>query len=395
MRWETLSFAARLTAWLFTGLIGGWLLMRGVAAAEDSPFGITAVSVTDILANVDGGVRTGLRTPEKADLAVTYTGEDDWAGWSAFLDLQATAAVDANGLTGSLQGISNIDAPAGGRVLDAWISRDFDGVGGWKAGLVDLNSEFDTQPTAVLFLNPSHGIGPDFSQSGENGPSIFPSVGLGLVGWWLPGDHWTLKAGVFEGTAGNPGHPGRTDLSLTSNEGVLMVFEARNHLTPNVIVGGGAWLYSAASDTIGAPHAVHGNGGIYALADGQLYAAPGSANGGLSGWIRLGFANAAVNPVAFYAGGGLVYTAPWEREADQVGLSIAYARIGGPARRAALAAGGIPADAETTFEATYSYAFSEHVILQPDVQYIIAPGADRALRNSLVIGSRVTVTFDL
>ena len=53
---------------------------------------------------------------------------------------------------------------------------------------------------------------------------------------------------IFEGTPGNPDHPGRTELSLSSDEGVLLAFEVRNHLTPDFTLGAGAWHYTAASE---------------------------------------------------------------------------------------------------------------------------------------------------
>jgi porin len=43
-----------------------------------------------------------------------------------------------------------------------------------------LNSEFDAIESAKLFVNPSHGIGADFAQTGLNGPSIFPFAGLAV-----------------------------------------------------------------------------------------------------------------------------------------------------------------------------------------------------------------------
>lgn len=398
MRWETKLVAARLSGWLFIALLAAWLLAGNRANADENLVAISAINVTDILANVDGGLTTGAKVLDKIDLSASFTGDDHGhPGLTAFLNLQATDATDFSGvLTGDMQGISNIDAPAGFRVLNAWVAQDFDGLGGVKGGILDLNSEFDAQPTGALFLNPSHGIGPDFAQSGLNGPSIFPSTGLGLMGRWLPGDHWTLKAGVFEGIAGDPAHPGRTAVSLSPNEGILLAVDARKHLTPLFAVGGGTWYYTAAFDTIEAPRSVHGNGGVYVIADGTLYAEdPARGNAGLTGWLRLGFANDVINPIAFYLGGGLVYTGPWDREADQVGFAIARAQTGGPTRRAAALSGVSLGQAEMTLEVTYSYTLSETVVIQPDVQYIISPGADRAVRNALVIGSRITVSQNL
>ena len=46
-------------------------------------------------------------------------------------------------------------------------------------GRYDLNSEFYRLQSASLFLNSSFGIGPEFSQSGLEGPSIFPNTSVG------------------------------------------------------------------------------------------------------------------------------------------------------------------------------------------------------------------------
>ena len=67
------------------------------------------------------------------------------------------------------------------KLYEAWFEQTlFDDRLSFKAGLYDLNTEFDVVETAGLFINSSHGIGPDFSQSGVNGPSIFPTTSLGI-----------------------------------------------------------------------------------------------------------------------------------------------------------------------------------------------------------------------
>ena len=79
---------------------------------------------------------------------------------------------------GDLQTISNIDTDGAARLYEAWIERRFT-LASFKLGLMDLNAEFDANETGSLFINSSHGIGPDFSQIGETGPSIFPITGPG------------------------------------------------------------------------------------------------------------------------------------------------------------------------------------------------------------------------
>ena len=52
----------------------------------------------------------------------------------------------------------------------------------FKGGLVDINTTFDVQETAALFLNASHGIGPDLGDTGFNGPSDYPTTALAVTG---------------------------------------------------------------------------------------------------------------------------------------------------------------------------------------------------------------------
>jgi porin len=176
---------------------------------------------------------------------------------------------------------------------------------------------------------------------------------------------------------------------LSSDEGALLVFEARNRISPDFTVGGGVWHFTATFDTLDATRQSRANTGAYAIADGVLYAAPEGGRAGLSGWIRAGVANGDINPIDATLGGGLVYTAPFGRDADQAGLAFSYAHFGDPARKAGIARG----KSETNLEATYSVGFGDHLIVQPDVQYVMSPGANPSVGDALVMGSRIVATW--
>lgn len=373
--------------------MGLLLALPQAAAADDAappPLALAATAIGDAIAGISGGLKRGGRLLGKADLSASFAGDGlGFSGLTAFLDVQAGAGGDFSGrIIGDAQTVSNVDGSAGLRLANAWLAREFDGLGGVKAGVIDLNTEFDVQPTAALFLNSSFGIGPDFSQAGANGPSIFPATGLGLVGWWLPGDHWQLKVGLFEGTPGNPDHPGRTSFAFTTGEGVLLALEARNHLTPDLTLGLGAWHHTADFDALDAARGrVSGNSGLYAIANGLIYT-PEGAGAGLSGWLRLGLAQEAINPVTLSLSGGLVLAAPFGREADQAGIAVAHVGFGRPARRSAALRAG-----ETSFEATYALNLNSHLTLQPDLQFVLSPGGDAGLGDALVAGSRLIATW--
>src|SRR5262249_42427474 len=134
-------------------------LLSVPSRAGENLVDLSATNFTDVLSNVHGGLKSGTRVLDKADVTATFLGDDhDVPGVSVFLDVQATDAVDfSGGLVGDAQNVSNLDGPAGVRLANAWVAKDFGGHAGLKAGIVDLNTEFDVQSTAALFLNASFG----------------------------------------------------------------------------------------------------------------------------------------------------------------------------------------------------------------------------------------------
>lgn len=359
------------------------------AHAEESGIQFGATSTSDLFANIDGGLARRTRLLDVADVTASYAPDDGpLDGWSALAAVQFNAGGDFSGtVVGDLQGVSSIDQVPGIRVVGAWVGRSFEGVGSIKAGIMDLNTEFDVPETSALFLNSSHGLGLDFSQSGANGPSTTPDTGLGIVGNWLAGGHWELKAGLFEGTPGDPGHPSRTSITLSGSEGVLAVAEIANRFAPHSTVRAGGWIYSAGFQTFDG-HESHGNAGAYASIDARLIGVEGKDEQGLSAWLRLGAANARINPVALYLGAGVVYTGIFA-DGDQAGLAIAAARMGDHGRMALGLSSG-----ETDIEVTYSAVITDWLSVQPDIQYVFSPGADPSLGNAFVIGTRFTLIWN-
>lgn len=198
-----------------------------------------------------------------------------------------------------------------------------------------------------------------------------------------------LSAGIFDAVPNNPDRPARHKLSL--NEGALIVAEA-NYTTPGgTRLGLGAFTYTAAFEPLlAAPgERVKGNSGLYGVIEAPL-------SERLSGWLRAGVANARINPIGFYSGGGLVLSAPFAgRENDLLGLAVAIAWSGGDFKQLTRAGGSRPASAETGIELTYRYVLTDTLALQPALQYVINPGGTGALKNALVLGIRLEVGLEL
>lgn len=208
---------------LLCGLV---LCSTGVSAQDHAAWTVTAVYTGESMSNVDGGIRRATRYMDNLDLTASYATQ--WFGEDAELfvyGLYNNAATFSDNVVGDLQTVSNIDNAQNFRLYEAWYAQHFaGGRGSLKIGLIDLNAEFDAIETGGLFLNSSHGIGPDFSQSGENGPSIFPVTSLAMRVDYALSERWRLRAGVFDAVPGDPDHPARNAISL--NDGALWVAEA-------------------------------------------------------------------------------------------------------------------------------------------------------------------------
>ena len=357
------------------------------ASAETKPpITLGAGYTTDSFFNVDGGIRQGFR--QMGLLELTADGDLSSVlvdGASAHASIQWVQGRSLSGdLIGDAQVHSNIDAPDAVRLFEAWIELPVAAKGRIKAGLVDLNGDFDVQTVGALFLNSSHGIGPDFSQSGLQGPSIFPiTSGAVVVGWQEAG--WSARVGLFDAVAGRRGDPRRNALRFPGATGLLAVAEADVKLTKGVELQVGGWQYSGRFDRIepaadGTTERRRGNRGAYVQLEGRLgsfWSLP------VEGWVRAGTAATAVNAIGLYTGGGIA-VGP---EESRWGLALARARLGNPARRAAAPAA--LDKHETVIELTYARAVAEWLTIQPDVQYVINPGWDPALGNALVAGVRL------
>lgn len=295
-----------------------------------------------------------------------------------------------NEYAGSAQGISNIEAPDLFRVYEVKLEKSF--FGGRlsvMAGLADLNAEFDVKETSALFINPSHGIGMDYAQSGENGPSIYPYTGLAARLGYNVTDNINVKLAAFDGVPGKHDNPEEAGINLHKDEGALIAFEACmtngsfdaaeesfNHF------GVGGWAYSKRDDCEFSAATDH-NWGAYLFAEGKIAMLPAP----LYGFIRAGAANAEINPYEYFAAGGLLIKGVFTDDMlDNFGLAFALAGAGSRYRNYALQQGTMAGKYELNIETTYSITVLDILEFQPDAQYIINPAG--ASSNAFAYGMR-------
>ncbi len=361
---------------------------RGASAQETMPsaLSVSGRDTVDFWDNAAGGVRTGGVILNKAQIEATLDGDAiGLPGVTFQAQVFRTDGASLSARVGDIQTVSNIEAGPMTRLFEAWVEKTFGGDDhslSLRAGLMDLNADFDSIDVAGAFINSSHGIGPDLSRSGVSGPSIFPVSSLGLRAVWSPSKAWALKAAVFDGVPGDPADPAAVvRVRLRGDDGVLAIAEADYHLSSDTTLQVGAWGYSQPLPAIGNPAACA-----------RISAAapwPGRSSTPMGGPLASAPAWPRHEPDRSTAiGAGLVRKSPLStRPDDQLGVAIAHAATGAPAQ-AALRLN----PAETTIETFYQLQVRKTVSVQPDIQYVIEPTGHSGARNALAVGLRFAFT---
>jgi porin len=338
---------------------------------------------------VAGGSESGSTYLDNLDLGLSVDLEQlGWRGAAFSVSgLYNNRNQLSEGLIGDFQTVSNIDADGSPRLYELWLEQRVGSGLRTKVGVIDLNSEFDVNDAGSLFLNSSHGIAPDFSQVGANGPSIFPAPGLGgLVEAGAGG--WTVRAGLFEGIARDPDRPRRTVFGFTSGEGALLVVETERQWE-----GGRALLGLRHHSGDFEPWAAAGaasarredSSGAYLLVEDRLGRWDALA---LHGFTRIGLAEARIHEVGTYIGAGLVLQGPmFGLDDERLGVAAASAHNGRDFRRTVEPGGG--ASHETAVELTYSARLLPWLTVQPDVQWVVNPGFSGRTGDAFAFGLRL------
>ncbi|CAN7609291.1 carbohydrate porin [Phenylobacterium sp. LjRoot225] len=368
----------RKRSWLWG--LASVLLFSGLAQGADAEPAaqVTAAINLDTWRNLQGGLRRDAFSLANAQLGLELDAEGavGWRGGAILVSAIVTARPSAPGdVVGDLHGLDNKDAQSGARLLEAWARQAFPG-GYAKAGSIDLNTEFSVNRTGVLFINGAQGLGLETAQLGWGGPSVYPRPRAGLMGA-LEGRR-TWKLGLFAGAR-------EADPALRRGQPWLAILEASQETGAGGRVSLGLWRHSAHFGSVLAPVSRHPGVGGYLLVEHPLWR---GARRRLDGFARLGLADAKTQQVASDLNLGLVLARPFtDRAGEALGLAVLSSANGDHFRRAH--AHERPARRETVVEATWRLPIGDRLALQPDVQYVIRPGALRGVGHALVVGLRL------
>lgn len=352
---------------------------------RESAFVFELDYTSDLRGNASGGNQTGVRYLNNIDatLAVDLETLGVFPNTTVFLyGLYNNGEAFSGDLVGDAQVISNIEAPVEAiRLYEAWIHHEFlNGSASLKAGLYDVNSEFDALEISSLFINSAHGIGTDIGQTGENGPSIFPITSLGIRGALQISEQWTVRAAILDATPGNPNALKRTSVSL--KDGALLLGEIEHSRSKLKLIAG-HWRYTNDFDTFNGDRS-DGNAGYYLRGEAVLKGDHFDDKSALSVFARIGGASAEHNDFQAFYSIGVVQNDVF-LSGDKLGLAVAIAETSSERKRI----DPLADRRETAIELTYAVAVTDRIEIQPDIQYIIAPGTATTTRqNALAFGLR-------
>lgn len=349
------------------------------------------------------GIRTGVVL--KTDLVRVFSGGNEQRGANQShldlylgFDLQTLTGLKGTSLNlhgigdygdrispkvGDTQGTSNIDAPSTGKLFEIYLEQKLDDRLAVQLGTRDLNTEFLVTDSSADFLNGSFGVTKTLSQTGVNGPSIFPNSSLAMLMKYEAPTGVYSRNGIFNAQAGDPSNPWGTQITNSPDVGFLGIQEIGFKGEEGSRLrkfGVGIWAYTKAVRALKPDKSERTNWGHYVILDYGLTSK-------LSIFARAGWAEPIVNNFAFSAEYGLLYSGLFAAS-DALGLASATAQ----SSQDFIALNGLDA-AETTIEFFYRVSLWDGVRIKPDYQYVVDPAANPAIANASVGTLRAEIEF--
>lgn len=372
------------------------LLIHVVSFSQFSEGFTLETSVTgDFIKNMKGGINTDFTYIGMEDLAISLDFEAMglWNGGSLFFHgLNAHGRSPSYEIVGDMQVTSNIDAGDYTGFYQYYLQQNF-GRSSIILGQHDLNSEFVGSEYGGTFINSSFGIAPSISL---NIPvSIYPLAALAFIYKYENPNRVCYKFGVYDGDPGDP-ESNRYNLqpNISSSEGLLAISEIEfyrfiNNLPENIKIGG-YYHTSEFTDYNDTLITQKGNYGGYVVSDLVLWSGFNHPDSYLGAFVQGGIAPSNINQVNYYLGGGIHLNGMLpQRFNDAFGLAFAYANISNAYRQN----DNTIENGETALEFTYKIHVFEHYSIQPNLQYVINPGADRTIDDALVATIRFNISL--
>ncbi len=422
--------------WLFGDYAtGDWGGRR--AALSDKGLHFTIGYTAEVFGNVSGGFRQGAAFNGLLELGLDFDFEKQLGikGLTAHINgFLPSGKSFTSHYGGDLGTVTNLEFYNSARLFEAWFQQEFlDGKISIRAGALALDEEFAGSDYAALFINASFGA--DTAMSANMPVPIYAITAPGVRLKFQPTEALTIQAAIYDGNpapgffgdpsngaaASNEFNRHGTDWSVRDDEGSLWIIEAGYVVNPpdekisapdgkattapkaaRGLFGSYKIGYAHHSDSFadfnaaarGALRNKSSNSVAYGLLDQEILRESGTEDQGLGFFARVMAAPDSQNTVDYAFEAGLRYQGLLPgRDEDTLGLGYAHISISDDFARANSAPGTPRLDHEGIIELTYSAKLTPWLSIQPDLQYIIHPGASNALSDEWAVGLRASLAF--
>lgn len=403
---------------------GDWFGIRDPFLAETG-LEFSAHYTAEVWGNPVGGQKQGTVYTGALDFGAQLDLEKaiGWKGATVSTTWLWLSGRDASeDLVGNFLTISNIAGFNTLRMLELWFEQNlWDDRVSIRAGQLAADAEFITSTYSALFLNGTFGWPAlAYMNLPEGGPG-FPMGTPGVRVAIRPTEDITFLAAAFQGDVFAQDvnrHGFRYRLNAVTGYTFLAEGQARwNHADTSAGLPGelkfGGWVQSGRYADVLSESTASGNYGFYAVLDQMLFREQASAapapegksvknfkeppeqsDQGLGFFSRVGFAPTDRNFVSFYFDTGLTYKGfiPG-RDDDSLGVAFGFAGVSSGGRVSIADEDLSPTSAEMVLEVTYQVQVTSFLTVQPDLQWIVNPGATSSISDALVIGARASVCF--
>jgi len=423
--------------WQRDTLTGDWDGLR--TSLENAGVKFSLQEQSELWGNMAGGRRRGVAYDGLTTATLTLDLEK-LAGWTGATFFASGYQIHGRGPSGSLVGsqqlVSSVEATPDTKLYQLWIEQKLlNGRLTVRLGQEGADTQMMISRYGALFFNSGFGFpslaAADLPSGGPNYPLATPFVRAQLQAT----DKITLVGAVFNGdpAPAGTGEPQRrdaggtafrlnghalafTELWYSTNQGdgetglpatyKLGAWYASGHFADQLYDTSGLSLANPGSS--GVPREHSSDFAVYGIVDQMIWRKPGSKQSGIGVFLQVMGAPDQDNLSNLYVEAGLNWMAPFAgRDNDVFGVGVSYLGISPAARRysselVAFTGTGRPyASNETVFEATYQYQVTPWWTLQPDLQFVVNPGAGipsslgatPPKKNAIVGGVRATIVF--
>jgi porin len=286
--------------------------------------------------------------------------------------------------TGDLQVFSNLESDTRLFLYQCWYKQTL-GKLIIKIGQLDLNADYSVSGYGSSLVNSSFGVIPTISLNMPS--SIFAYLTAGCSFKYMYSRSITFQTAFFNGDPGNY-ETNRHNLNWHfSRDGGWFNISEFHYRTNSDIKPGkykfGIFYHSKEfSDPLNSTQ-IKGNFGFFVMGEQQLTSEKNTIKNGLSMFFQFSYSPSDANLIGSYYSLGAIYRGMFDKwNEDELTLALASARIG----ENMLKFNPEFYKYETALEITYKKYITPEIIIQPDFQYIINPGADKQNNRNVTIG---------